>query len=59
MTPTGPGQFKFRDAIGGPFQVLEVREVRGELMALFPAVDDEPAAALPVDDMSGDWEPAS
>lgn len=57
MTPSKPGIYVFSDAIGAPPLALEVRFVHGELVALFPAEDGEPAVALGVQDMAGDWSP--
>jgi hypothetical protein len=49
----------FTDAIGGPPQRLEVREIQGELVAFFPADDNDAAPVVLVADMQGDWAPAS
>lgn len=59
MTPTKPGRYTFRDAIGSPPQVLEVREIQGELVAFFPADENDAAPVVLVSDMNGDWAPAS
>jgi hypothetical protein len=56
MIPTQPGRYSFHDGIGGPAQLLEVREAQGELVAVFPAADGEPEAGVPVGDMQGEWE---
>ncbi|MDB5975126.1 MAG: hypothetical protein JWR07_1886 [Nevskia sp.] len=59
MTPTEPGKYAYTDAIGGPPQVLQVRESGGELVAVFAGIEgDEETAEVAVADMSGTFAPA-
>jgi hypothetical protein len=59
MTPTRPGQYRFLDAIGAPPQVIQLVEVAGELLAVFPPQDGNRGAKIPVADMHGTISPAA
>jgi hypothetical protein len=59
MTPTKPGQYRFLDAIGAPPQVIQLVEVAGELLAVFPPLDGNRGAEIPVADMQGTFAPTA
>ncbi len=53
--PTCPGLYDFLDAVGGPAQLLLVREDAGTLVARFPVLD---AREVPVASLVGEFRPA-
>jgi hypothetical protein len=52
--PTAPGLYAFMDAVGGPAQLVIVRERGGTLLASFPVLGDE---EVPVADLLGEFRP--
>lgn len=54
--PTAPGLYDFLDAVGGPAQLLHVRDADGVLMARFPALGDD---EVRLTDLIGEFRPCS
>lgn len=54
--PTAPGLYDFLDAVGGPAQLLYVRDADGVLMARFPVLGDD---EVPVADLVGEFRPCA
>ena len=54
-----PGLYDYLDPIGAPAQRIEVREVGGELVAVFPPTDEDEGAEILVKDMAGDFRPGA
>lgn len=54
--PASPGLYDFLDAVGGPAQLLHVRDVDGVLMARFPALGD---GEVPVVQLIGEFRPCA
>jgi hypothetical protein len=57
--PPRPGPYRFQDAIDEPAQAIEVVEVAGELLAVFPPQDGNRGAGIPVADMQGTFAPTA
>jgi hypothetical protein len=55
--PAAPGPYRFLDNIGGPPQAVNVVHVDGELVARFPAAEEDQCADLPVQDLGGQFVP--
>ncbi|WP_186511089.1 hypothetical protein [Caenimonas sedimenti] len=52
--PTAPGLYDFLDAVGGPPQLLHVRDADGVLVARFPVLG---SYEVPVIDLMGEFRP--
>lgn len=57
MTPTEPGAYLFRDAIGGEPQRVEVAKVGGEMVVRFEGMEPNERDDVLLADVNGDFQP--